>query len=85
MFSGTGKKKVLLPKESNKIMFAYTGKENVLLSNESNKIMFSDTVIWRAKRLKNSFLEREILLQRSRYFLWKGRYFFRDRDTSCGK
>ena len=38
--------------------------------------------VWRAKRLKNSFLEREILLQRSRYFLRKVRYFFRNRDTS---
>ena len=42
---------------------------------------FIKATVWRTKRLKNSFLEREILLKRdtscgkrsrSRYFLWKG-------------
>ena len=37
----TGKQNVLLPDESNTIMFSDTGKQNVMLPDESIKIMFS--------------------------------------------
>ena len=34
---------VLLPDESNKIMFSDTGKQSILLPGKSNNIMFSET------------------------------------------
>ena len=64
--------------------------------SHGEKLPRQSGLIWRAKRLKNNFfgkgdtsleieillVDSEILLQRSRYFLWIVRYFFRNRDTS---